>query len=168
MVNFAGLLLSLVLIASWLPPQANPAPSLPTTPFDEYGAISWEDEKARLDNFAIQVQNDDNLIGYILVFDAVGGCPGEAQARAIRAKRYVVEHRGVAWNRVIWRREGYVEGISTMLQPALRHVSLPHPFLSTVPGKDGALTKPCTIRLDESDEVDGDAAPNNGLQLTAR
>ncbi len=147
MVNFSGILLSLVIIGSWLPPDTNGAPSLPTTPFDQYGAISWEDEKARLDNFAIQVQNDEKLIGYILVFDALGGCPGEAQARAIRAKRYVVEHRGVAWNRVIWRREGYLEGTSTMLQPAPRQVSLPYPFLSTVVGKDGALTRPCMIRL---------------------
>ena len=140
MANFAGILLSLVLIGSWLPLQTNGVPLSPTTPFDQYGAISWEDEKARLDNFAIQVQNDEKLIGYILVFDAVGGCPGEAQARAIRAKRYIVEHRGLAWNRVIWRREGYLEGISTRLQPAPRQVILPHPFLSTVVGKDGALT----------------------------
>jgi hypothetical protein len=27
------------------------------------------------------LQNDEKLIGYVLVFDAVGGCPGEAQAR---------------------------------------------------------------------------------------
>ncbi len=104
MVNFSGILLSLVLIGSWLPPHTNGAPSLPTTPFDQYGAISWEDERARLDNFAIEVQSDEKLIGYILVFDAIGGCSGEAQAQAIRAKRYVVEHRHIAWNRVIWRR----------------------------------------------------------------
>jgi len=114
MISFASILLPIVVIVSWLPPHR--APSVPNTPFDQYGAISWEDEKARLDNFAIQLQNDEKLIGYVLVFDAVGGCPGEAQARAIRAKKYVVEHRGVAWNRVIWRREGYLEGLSTMLQ----------------------------------------------------
>ena len=126
-------------MVSWLPPHR--APSVPNTPFDQYGAISWEDEKAHLDNFAIQLQNDEKLIGYVLVFDSVGGCPGEAQARAIRAKKYVVEHRGVAWNRVIWRHEGYLEGLSTMLQPAPRESILPYPFLSTVAGKDGPLNR---------------------------
>jgi hypothetical protein len=79
MISFASLLLPVVVIVSWLPPHR--APSVPNTPFDQYGAISWEDEKARLDNFAIHLQNDEKLIGYVLVFDAVGGCPGEAQAR---------------------------------------------------------------------------------------
>lgn len=56
---------------------------------DDYGAISWENEKARLDSYAGQLQHGKHLIGYIFVFAANGGCPGEAQARAIRAKRYL-------------------------------------------------------------------------------
>ena len=53
----------------------------PDSPFDQYGTISWEDEKARLDNFAIQLQNNKKCTGYILVFDKTNGCPGEATAR---------------------------------------------------------------------------------------
>jgi|GEM_PF-4341774 len=30
-------------------------------PFDSYGAISWEDEKAHLDNFAIALQHDPSI-----------------------------------------------------------------------------------------------------------
>ena len=146
-MTFANSVLSLLLIASWIPPQV--APLAPTTPFDEYGAINWEDEMPRLDNFAIQLQNDEKLTGYILVFDSDGGCPGEAKARAIRAKKYVVEHRGVAWNRVIWRREGYLEGLSTLLQPVRSEIAIPHPFLSTLAGgKDGPLSRSCKLRLE--------------------
>jgi len=120
----------------------------PTTEvFDQYGEISWENEKARLDNLAIQLQNDERLVGYVVVFDAVGGCPGEAQARAIRAKRYVVDHRGIASNRVIWRRDGYLEGLSTILQPVTRDISLPFPLLSTVSGRDGVMSRRCKARL---------------------
>ena len=115
--------------------------------YDDYGAIRWEDEKARLDNFAIQLQNDKTLVGYILVAAALGGCPGEAQARAIRAKRYVVEHRGVPANRVIWRFEGYSSDLRTVVLPLSRGVVPPYPFLFTVPGKDGPLTKQCKIKL---------------------
>ena len=115
--------------------------------FDEYGAIRWEDEKARLDNFAFQLQNMDPSIGYILVVDAVGGCQGEAQARANRAKRYVVKHRRIPWNRVIWKVEGYQSEISTTLVIAPREVILSWPFQAVMPGTDGPMTKKCRTRL---------------------
>ena len=118
------------------------------SPFDEYGEISWEDEKSRLDNFAIQLQQDPDLIGYVLVYDAAGGCLGEAQARAIRAKRYVVEHRGVAWNRVIWRQEGWQADIHTVLQPVKRNIIVPRPFPGpTVEAKDGEASKACRSKI---------------------
>jgi hypothetical protein len=115
--------------------------------FDEYGAIRWEDEKARLDNFAFQLQNMDTSIGYILVVDAVGGCQGEAQARANRAKRYVVEHRRIPWNRIIWKVEGYQSEISTSLVIAPREALLSWPLLSVISGTDGPMTRRCRIRL---------------------
>lgn len=37
--------------------------------FDQYGMTQWEDEQARLDNFAVQLMNDPELIGYILIYD---------------------------------------------------------------------------------------------------
>ncbi|HYJ87446.1 MAG TPA: hypothetical protein VEW46_15395 [Pyrinomonadaceae bacterium] len=120
----------------------------PTTPFDEYGEIAWEDEKARLDNFAIQLQRESDLIGYVLVYDAVGGCAGEAQARAIRAKKYVVEHRGVSWNKVIWRQEGYQAKIHTVLQPVKRNIVLPRPFRgTTVEPIDGKASRSCKAKI---------------------
>ena len=97
--------------------------------FDEYGAIRWEDEKARLDNFAIQITNNPDDIGYIFVYDGKNVCKGEAQARAIRAKRYIVEHRGVPWNRVIWRLDGYTRDFVITLQPAERGFPVPYPFM---------------------------------------
>ena len=105
------------------------APDFPTDrSFDEYGRIRWDDEQARLDNFAIQLMNDPDAIGYIFVISERGGCPGEAAARAIRAKRYIVEHRGVPWNRVIWREDGYMDTFLTILQPAPREWKFSYPF----------------------------------------
>jgi hypothetical protein len=60
--------------------------------FDEYGDIKFNDEKARLDNYAIQLQNDPTAQGEILAY---GSCAGEAQARADRAKDYLVNTRGI-------------------------------------------------------------------------
>ena len=120
----------------------------PNSPFDSYFAISWENEKARLDNFAIQLQNYPQALGFILVFDKSGGCPGEAKARAIRAKRYVVEHRGVPWNRVIWRHEGYTEDVYTKILIAPPGASVPYPYGdSTAPEVDGPMTRACKSTL---------------------
>jgi hypothetical protein len=59
-------------------------------PWDEFGNISFSDEQARLDNYAINLQNDKTAIGYIRVFAPT---PGEALVRANRAKKYLVETR---------------------------------------------------------------------------
>ena len=121
----------------------------PNSPFDSYGTPRWEDEKARLDNFAIQLQNYEKALGFILIYDKSGGCPGEAQARAIRAKRYIVEHRGVRANQVIWRREGYRDAIQTQLVIAPPGAYVPRPFYgsSTEPEIDGPMTRACKLTL---------------------
>lgn len=82
---------------------------------DRYGDISWEDEKARLDNFAIQLLNEPNQIGYIIVNVGLVSCKGEAQRRAARSKRYLVHVRGVPENRIIWRDIGYRESFEVTL-----------------------------------------------------
>ena len=65
--------------------------------FDEYGNIRFNDEKARLDNYAIQLQNAPTdratIIGY-------GSCAGEGLNRANRAKDYLVNTRGIDAGRI--------------------------------------------------------------------
>src|SRR5690349_5895579 len=95
--------LGIVLIASRVLPKTEfLRVHNPTQAFDRYGNIRWEDEKARLDNFAIQLLQDSNYLGYIWVLQAPSMCCAEAQARAIRAKKYLVNYRHVPWNRVMW------------------------------------------------------------------
>ena len=65
--------------------------------FDEYGNIRFNDEKARLDNYAIQLQNDPNATGTIIVY---GTCTGEGQQRGDRAKDYLVNTRGIEASRI--------------------------------------------------------------------
>ena len=66
--------------------------------FDEYGDIKFNDEKARLDNYAIQLQNQPGSQGYILAY---GACAGQAQARADRAKDYLINTRGIDASRLV-------------------------------------------------------------------
>jgi len=83
------------------------------------GNIAWDDEKARLDNFAIQLMHDPNQIGYLYVRSGRVSCRGEAQARAVRAKNYMTKVRNADGNRIIWRDIGYGDGfeVSIWLAP---------------------------------------------------
>jgi len=65
--------------------------------FDEYGNIRFNDEKARLDNYAIQLQNQPGSTATIIAY---GSCAGEAQTRADRAKDYLVNTRGIEAGRI--------------------------------------------------------------------
>jgi hypothetical protein len=73
------------------PPPKNPLK------FDEYGNIRFNDEKARLDNYAIQLQNDPTSTATIIVY---GTCQGEGQQRGDRAKDYLVNTRGIEAGRI--------------------------------------------------------------------
>lgn len=64
--------------------------------FDSFGDINCEDEMARLDNFAVALQNDPSSKGLIVFYGGRrfrGRLPkrGEAEARAARLKPYLVE-----------------------------------------------------------------------------
>lgn len=67
--------------------------------FDRFGAISSNNEKARLDNFAIELQSDPSITGYIIVYGRRTR-PGEAKKRADRIKQYLWYSRGLGENRL--------------------------------------------------------------------
>lgn len=69
--------------------------------FDSYGDIKFDDEKARLDNFAIQLQNVPLSSGYILMFAGQVTFQNEAQERLDRAKAYLADVRDVDRNRIV-------------------------------------------------------------------
>ncbi|MGH9903344.1 MAG: hypothetical protein ACRD68_16175 [Pyrinomonadaceae bacterium] len=69
--------------------------------FDEYGNIRLNDEKARLDNFAVQLQNEPGARGYIIAYDGRRGRVGDAARRATRAQDYLVNERGISADRVV-------------------------------------------------------------------
>ena len=86
----------------------------PIQKFDEFGDIKCEDEMARLDNFAIQLQHEPQAKGVIIFY---GGKTfreklprrGDAAARAARLKPYLVNRRGIPAAQVIVIDGGYAE-----------------------------------------------------------
>jgi hypothetical protein len=63
--------------------------------FDEYYDIARNDEKARLDNYAIQLQSEPGSQGYIIVYPSRRARANDAQARATRISDYLVNSRGI-------------------------------------------------------------------------
>jgi hypothetical protein len=88
--------------------------------FDEFGDIKCEDEYARLDNFAIQLQQEPQAKGIIIFHGGKtfrGRLPkrGEAEARAARLKPYLVSRRGIPANQITVINGGYAEEWSAQL-----------------------------------------------------
>jgi len=81
---------------------------------DEYGNLSSDDEKARLDNFAVELQNDPSAQGYIIAY-GVRGRAGEAQRRADRARAYLVNSRNISADRVMTVDGGLREAVAVEL-----------------------------------------------------
>jgi hypothetical protein len=107
--------------------------------FDEYGRTNWEDEAARLDAFANQLMQKPEMVGYIFVLNGRDLCPGEAAARGMRAKSYLVDQRGVPGNRIIWKEDGYGDNLKTVLRLAPRSWAFSYPSF-------GSRTPPGAVR----------------------
>jgi hypothetical protein len=69
--------------------------------FDEFGDIYLTDIKARADNFAIQLQNEPGVRGFIIVYRTRRDLPGLSSRLAGRIKGYLVYLRGIPAERVI-------------------------------------------------------------------
>jgi hypothetical protein len=109
-----------------------PAALAPTRAFDDFGDIRCEDEMARLDNFAIQLQNETSAKGLIMFYGGRrfrGRLPrrGEGAARAARLKPYLVQRRGIPAERVIVIDGGYDAEWHARLWIVPQGASLPAP-----------------------------------------
>ncbi len=114
------LVLAIIFFIWLMPPirdaqePSNPQPLQIADPvkFDEWGDIVFSDEKARLDNAAIQWQKQSRNIIYLVIYAGQKACVGEAKARGIRAKNHLVR-RLVPSDRVVWIDGGWKKDVTT-------------------------------------------------------
>jgi hypothetical protein len=92
--------------------------------FDEYADLRFNDEKARLDNAAIQLQQEPGSTLYYVIF---GGCEGEGGRRSERAKDYLVNTRGIDAARVIVVDGGCRESLTVELWICPQGAAAPTP-----------------------------------------
>jgi hypothetical protein len=92
--------------------------------FDEWGDILFSDEKARLDNVASQLHQQSTNIVYLIIYAGKTACVGEAKARGIRAKKYLLS-RQITPSRIVWIDGGYQKQVTTEVWILPRDASKP-------------------------------------------
>ena len=78
-----------------------PLPKLTSRKFDEFPDISRNDEKARLDNYGIELQNDPTATAYVVVYPGRSGKSRDVQYHANRIVEYLVNSRGLDKSRIV-------------------------------------------------------------------
>ena len=114
--------------------------------FDEWGDIPFSEEKARLDNAAIQWQGQPRYIIYLVIYAGQRACIGEAKARGERAKNHLVK-RHVLADHVVWVDGGWKKEVSTevwMWPPRIRKPSVFPEF--NLKRSEVKLEKNCKIK----------------------
>ena len=77
-----------------------PLPKRESRKFDDYLNIARNDEKARLDNFGIELQNDPTSTGYVIVYPGRASKRAEVQDHFGRVIEYLVNSRGMDASRI--------------------------------------------------------------------
>jgi hypothetical protein len=77
-----------------------PLPKMTSRKFDDYLNIARNDEKARLDNFGIELQNDPTATGYVIVYPGRTSKRAEVQDQFGRVIEYLVNSRGIDKSRI--------------------------------------------------------------------
>ncbi len=69
--------------------------------FDEFAGLSRNDEKARLDNFFIDLQQDPNATAHVIVHPEQSGKPGAVQTQTTNIVDYLVNSRRLDARRIV-------------------------------------------------------------------
>jgi hypothetical protein len=95
--------------ASTMIPPPPPPLEHPSREFDVCCSCSFDDQKARLDNLGIELQNDPTTTSYIIAYAGRTSRVGQADRLLTRAKDYLVQKRGIGPARLITLNGGYRE-----------------------------------------------------------
>lgn len=77
--------------------------------FDTCCACSYDDLKARLDNLAVELQNDPSTTTYVFAYAGRTSPSGQASRLLTRAREYLINERGIDASRIIQANGGYRE-----------------------------------------------------------
>ncbi len=95
------------LASTFVPPP--PPHENPSRQFDVCCSCSFDDQKARLDNLAVELQNDPSTTTYIIAYGGRTSRIGQASLLGARARDYLVTQRGIDQSRIVVVNGGFRE-----------------------------------------------------------
>ncbi len=105
----------------------------PPKRFDEFPSIAHDDDKARFDNLAIELQNNPGSTGYIIAYAGRNSRAGEADRMTKRAADYLSTNRGITRDRLVVINGGYRESNSFELWLVPQGAEPPRPTPTVTP-----------------------------------
>ena len=104
------------------PPRENPPRQ-----FDVCCSCSFDDQKARLDNLAVELQNDPSTTTYVIAYGGRTSRIGQADLLGARARDYLVAQRGIDQSRIVVMNGGFREEDCVELWIVPRGATPPQP-----------------------------------------
>jgi len=97
--------------------------------FDECNNCTFDDQKARLDNLAVELQNDPSTRAYIIAYGGRMSPLGQVEKLMSRARDYLVTQRGIDASRFVVVNGGFREedSVELWLVPSGAAAPLPTP-----------------------------------------
>jgi len=106
------------------PPERHENPS---RQFDVCCSCSFDDQKARLDNLAVELQNDPSTTTYVIAYGGRTSRIGQADLLGGRARDYLVTQRGIDQSRIVVLNGGFREADCVELWIIPRGATPPQP-----------------------------------------
>ena len=95
--------------------------------FDECNKCTFDDQKARLDNLAVELQNDPSTRAYVIAYGGRMSPVGQVERLMSRAREYLVTQRGIDASRLSVVNGGFREDDSVELWIVPSGASAPQP-----------------------------------------
>ncbi|HEY0322063.1 MAG TPA: hypothetical protein VGC66_13975 [Pyrinomonadaceae bacterium] len=102
---------------------------------DEWPSIAYDDDKARFDNFAIELQSNPDAQGYVIAYSGRTSRAGQAERLSDRARSYLTQMRGVDSNRLVIVNGGYRDADTYELWVVPQGAQAPQPSPTVSPSE---------------------------------
>ncbi|MFN2530609.1 MAG: hypothetical protein ABR555_04850 [Pyrinomonadaceae bacterium] len=112
--------------------------------FDTCCSCSYDDQKARLDNLAIELQNDPSTTTYIFAYTSQTSPGGQANRLLTRARDYLVLQRGIDTGRIVLANGGLRERDCVEIWLVPQGATPPQPRPTVQTGDMRPATTPAT------------------------
>lgn len=110
-------------------------PSNPPRRFAEFPSIAFDDDKANLDNFGVELQGAPDAQGYMIIYGGRTSRTGQADRLGERAKNYMVRERGLDASRLMVVNGGYRDTDMIELWVVPRGAQTPQPTPTVQPSE---------------------------------